>query len=92
MWIVLIIRFLGCPKEESSEMGDWDISGDRVLVNGIRKENLGGKTHLIRDCLSGAKRLKVLRDSLSIKSIDEEASSLEGQMTVLGQLPRESDV
>ncbi|KAL1643963.1 hypothetical protein SLS58_004638 [Diplodia intermedia] len=64
---VLVVKFL----REGSH-----VYGKLMLVNGDVKQNLGGKTSLVRSCTTEADRVEALRDVFGITLIDEEAQSV----------------
>ncbi|KAH6648574.1 hypothetical protein BKA67DRAFT_575225 [Truncatella angustata] len=79
---VLIVRFLGRVKETSNG-SDWEIYGKRMLVNGVVKENLGGKTQTLLECRTEAERVLALDAHFGIMLREEEALSIRGRGTDL---------
>jgi arylamine N-acetyltransferase len=81
---ILIVRFLGRTRGEAKgEDGEWEIYGKRMLLNGIIKENLGGKTHVLAECSTEAERVEALNTHFGIKLKEEEGSSIKGWLTTL---------
>lgn len=79
---VLVVRFLARQKLRGEE-GELEIYGKRMLVNGVVKENLGGKTHQLVSCKTEAERIDILRSHFKIKLSQEEADSIKNWVTDL---------
>ncbi|KAH7018301.1 uncharacterized protein B0I36DRAFT_368330 [Microdochium trichocladiopsis] len=76
---VLVVRFLRKEGEDDDKgQGAGGIYGKRMLVNHEVKENLGGKTTVIRTCTSEAERVAALRELLGIELTDEEVQGIKG--------------
>ena len=73
---VLVIKFL--------RRGD-EIYGKRMLVDGLVKENLGGKTTLIETCTTEAERIAALKTHFGITLTEEQKEGIRGLGT---ELPR----
>ncbi|KAI9641401.1 hypothetical protein NHQ30_010203 [Ciborinia camelliae] len=72
---VLIVAFVRGRDGEGREK----IVGKRMLVNGAVKENMGGKTKLVRICQSESERVVVLREVFGIRLTEEEMGGIEGR-------------
>ncbi|KXJ89443.1 arylamine N-acetyltransferase 2 [Microdochium bolleyi] len=68
---VLVVRFL-----RNAETGG--IYGKRMLVNAEVKENLDGKTAVVRTCRTEAERVAALRELLGIELTEEEVQGIKG--------------
>ncbi|KAI4598407.1 N-terminal acetyltransferase [Pestalotiopsis sp. 9143b] len=79
---VLVVRFLARQKPGGEE-GELEIYGKRMLVNGVVKENLGGKTRQLASCKTEAERIDVLRSQFNITLSQEEADSIKNWVTDL---------
>lgn len=82
---ILIVKFLRRPEEDGS--GEDQIYGKRMLVNGVIKENLGGKTNVIQECKSEPERIEALRTSFGIELTQDEVESIRGRNTELKSRP-----
>ncbi|ESZ90040.1 arylamine N-acetyltransferase 1 [Sclerotinia borealis F-4128] len=79
---VLIVAFVKGRDEESEEGGE-KIVGKRMLVNGAIKENMGGRTRLVRTCEGESQRVEVLRELFGIRLTEEEINGIEGSIAEL---------
>jgi hypothetical protein len=52
--------------------GDHEIYGKRMLINGVVKENLGGKTKVVEDCKTEQERLDALEKWFGMTFTEEE--------------------
>lgn len=77
----LIVMFLRRPKEDAP--GGVEIYGKRMLVNGMAKENLGGRTTVVQECQTEAERIHALKSWFGISLSDEEIDSIRGWHTEL---------
>ncbi|KAJ4983143.1 hypothetical protein SVAN01_11368 [Stagonosporopsis vannaccii] len=75
----LVVKFLRREKEDGS--GDEEIYGKRMLHNAVVKENLGGKTSVLKVCKSEAERVGVLRESFGMELTEEEREAVKGTAT-----------
>jgi arylamine N-acetyltransferase len=82
---LLIVRFLGRPKE-GGKVGEYEIYGKRMLVNGVIKENLGGKTRKLAECTTEMERVEALTTHFGITLKKEEVVSIKGWVTDLDLL------
>ncbi|EDN92849.1 hypothetical protein SS1G_08714 [Sclerotinia sclerotiorum 1980 UF-70] len=86
---VLVVGFLrGRDEGEGGGEGDREggeevIIGKRMLVNGVLKENLGGKTRVVRVCENEEERVRVLREVFGIVLLDEEIAGIRGRCVEL---------
>ncbi|RYP87422.1 hypothetical protein DL769_000518 [Monosporascus sp. CRB-8-3] len=83
---ILLIKFL--RREGGS--GQQEICGKRMLVNGLVKENLGGKTKVVQECKTEEEKIDVLDRYFGIRLTEEERLGIRGWATELPQ--RESAV
>lgn len=80
----IIVKFLRRPKAgPNGEDGGQEIYGKRMLVNGVVKENLGGKTHVVEDCKTEEQRLRALEKWFGMMFTDEEKAGIQGWGTEL---------
>jgi arylamine N-acetyltransferase len=77
----IIVKFLRRPKlgADSEE----EIYGKRMLIDGVVKENLGGKTKVVEDCKTEADRLAALGKWFGITLTEEEKTGIQGWGTEL---------
>jgi arylamine N-acetyltransferase len=83
---VLITLFLRRPNSEVP--GHEEIYGKRMLVNGTVKENLGGRTKIVRECTSEEERVEALREFFGIVLTQEERHAIRGKKVDLDRVPR----
>lgn len=81
--IVLIIRFLRRDNEE----GEPEIYGKVMLVNGEIKQNLGGKTVVVKVCTSEEERVDAIKTYFAISLNDDEIQGIKGWKTELTGRP-----
>ncbi|KAF7927008.1 uncharacterized protein EAE98_006392 [Botrytis deweyae] len=72
---VLIVAFVTGEDEHGREK----IVGKRMLINGDVKENMGGKTRLVKVCESESERVQVIREFFGIRLTDEEVGAMRGR-------------
>lgn len=76
---VLVVAFVKGEGEEGEEK----IVGKRMLVNGAVKENMGGKTKLVKICESESERVEILKEFFGITLTNEEIGGVKGQIAEL---------
>ncbi|KAI0547602.1 hypothetical protein F4679DRAFT_553433 [Xylaria curta] len=76
---VIAIKFLRRTREDGVE----EIYGKRMLVDGVVKENLGGKTAVIYECETEEERVAALKEYFDIHLTEEEKSAIKGWRTAL---------
>lgn len=76
---VLVVSFLRRAKED----GEQEVYGKRMLVDGVVKENLGGKTKVVQVCGSEEERVEALREWFGIRLTEEERKGIKGWRTEL---------
>jgi arylamine N-acetyltransferase len=82
---VIVVKFLrreGGGEEDENDSEN-EIYGKRMLVNGIVKENLGGKTRLVQECRTEEERVKALKEWFGIEITEEEQRAIVGFQTAL---------
>ena len=78
---VLVVKFLRRPK--AGVPGDAEIFGKRMMVDGVVKENLGGRTEVVRVCRYEGERVEALREWFGIELMGEERQGIRGWRTEL---------
>ena len=86
--MVLVVKFLrgvvdrdGDGDEGDGEEGKEErIYGKRMMVGGTVKENLGGKTRVVRVCGSEKERVDVLEGFFGIRLGGEEREGIRGRV------------
>jgi len=78
----IIVYFLRRSKS-GAENGDQEIYGKRMLVNGVVKENLGGKTKIVEDCKTEEQRLDALKKWFGMTFTEEEKVGIRDWVTEL---------
>lgn len=82
---VLIVKFLRRPVlENGTGEQNFDVEeifGKRMLVNGMVKENLGGRTRVVKECVSEAERIEALKEYFDIELNEEEIDGIKGWVT-----------
>ncbi|OMP81585.1 Arylamine N-acetyltransferase [Diplodia seriata] len=79
----LVVKFLRRDREGGGPAETGEIYGKLMLVHGEVKENLGGKTRLVRSCKSEPERLEVLRDVFGMTFTEEEQAGIRGRVSEL---------
>ncbi|KAK4498585.1 hypothetical protein PRZ48_011243 [Zasmidium cellare] len=64
---------------------DGRVIGKRMLIDGMVKENLGGKTKVVLECRTEPQRVEALREYFGISLTDEEVQAMRGWRTELGR-------
>lgn len=72
---VLVVKFL---RRASEETGEQEVYGKRTMVQATVKENLGGKTQLVKECKNEQERLETLREWFGIGVTREEEEAMRG--------------
>lgn len=85
---ICVVKFLRRARDDSEDIQGGkglhqEIFGKRMLVNDLVKENLGGKTRVIKICRGEEDRVKVLRDLFGIRLTEEEMYAIKGHKTEL---------
>jgi hypothetical protein len=81
---VLVIKFLGRPKEgEGGDVGHLEIFGKRMVVNGVVKENLGGKTKVIEEWTTESERVEGLERLFGMELTEDEIVGIRGWVSEL---------
>lgn len=75
----LVVRFLRGVGED----GGVRVVGKVMLVGGVVKRNLGGKTEVVKVCGTEAERVEALREWFEIVLTEEEARSIKGGVAEL---------
>lgn len=83
---VLMVKFL--RREIDAESHDQEIYGKRMLVDNVVKENLGGKTKVIKVLDTEAQRIESLREDFGVHLIPEEINAIRGRV---GDLDKHTD-
>ncbi|KAI9159127.1 hypothetical protein HJFPF1_07135 [Paramyrothecium foliicola] len=87
---LLTIKFLQQSVESGKDFeGQREIHGKRMLVNGVVKENLGGKTQVIFTCRTEEQRVEALGKYFQIFLTDEEKGGIRGYVSELPPTPRD---
>jgi len=80
----IIVKFLRRPKSDAKAgEDDQEIYGKRMLINGVIKENLGGKTAVVEDCKTEEQRLTALDKCFGISLTQDERDGIRGWGTEL---------
>jgi len=79
----LVIKFLRRRKVGGAEEDEVEVHGKRMLVNGVVKENLGGKTYVLQECKSEEERLEALEKWFGITFTQEEKEGIRGHVSEL---------
>ncbi|KAJ4293227.1 hypothetical protein N0V90_008509 [Kalmusia sp. IMI 367209] len=84
---MLIIKFLRRAREggevDAEGYAEQEVYGKRMLVNGVVKENVGGKTYVVQECGSEAERHEALEKWFGMRLSAEERSGIVGHVTEL---------
>jgi arylamine N-acetyltransferase len=76
---VLIVFFVRSQEED----GELRVTSKRMLVNGIVKENLGGRTEVVKVCKTEDERIKALNEFFGISLEEEEREAIIDRVTEL---------
>jgi arylamine N-acetyltransferase len=80
VFTVLIVLFQRSNEEDGEELR---ITGKRMLVNGVVKQNLGGRTEVVKVCETEEERIDVLKELFGITLEQEEKDAIVGRVTAL---------
>lgn len=72
--------------QEMTDTGDFRIYGKRMLVGGVVKENLGGKTRVLTECETEEERVAALREHFGLTLTEEEINGIKGFRSELRKL------
>ncbi|CAM1504679.1 Fc.00g022700.m01.CDS01 [Cosmosporella sp. VM-42] len=75
---VLVVKFL---RRDCGKIGGEEVYGKKMLVGATLKENLGGKTRVVKECGSEEERVQVLREEFGIELTEEEREGIRGHKT-----------
>ncbi|KAL2133014.1 hypothetical protein VTI74DRAFT_3020 [Chaetomium olivicolor] len=81
-WTVLAIRFLRGEVETGREE-EVRVVGKVMMVNGVVKKNVTGKTEVVKVCRTESERVEALREYFGILLTEEEAESIKGRKAEL---------
>lgn len=85
--MVLMVKFLRRSADGGAEGDDTDdrqeIYGKRMLVNGVVKENLGGKTKVLQECKTEEERIAALKTWFGVEMTSEEREAIRGHFSEL---------
>ena len=80
-WGLLVIKFL--RRRKQGDENAYEVCGKRILVDGVVKENLGGKTRVVETCASEDDRVAALGRWFGIELTEEERRGIVGWRTEL---------
>lgn len=80
-FMVLVVKFLRRAKGDGS--GKEEIFGKRMLVDGVVKENVGGRTEVVKVCADERERVEALREWFGIVLTEEEVKGIRRWRTEL---------
>ncbi|ROW08737.1 hypothetical protein VPNG_06474 [Cytospora leucostoma] len=75
---VMIVKFVLGENE--------NIIGKLMLVNGVVKRNMGGRTEVVEECTSESQRIKALEKWFGITLTDEETAGIKNTVTELKEI------
>lgn len=75
----IVIKFLRGKGDDGEEK----IVAKRMLVNGTVKENLGGKTKVVRECRAEEERIEAMKEWFGMTFTEEEREGIKGYVTEL---------
>lgn len=79
----LVVKFL--MRTAKGQPTGEEVYGKRMLVNDVIKENLGGKTTVVKELKSENERVEALRKYFGIELLQEEKEAIKGHKTeILG--------
>lgn len=78
---VLVIKFLRRHRQDGE--GEDEVFGKRMLVDGVVKENLGGKTVVVETCVTEEQRVGALQKWFGIVLTEVEKEGIIGWQTEL---------
>jgi hypothetical protein len=80
-WGLLVIKFLRRCKD--GDESAYEVYGKRMLVDGVVKENICGKTLVVETCATEDARITALRRWFGIELTEEERRGILGWKTQL---------
>lgn len=81
---VIIVKFLLGPDEAT---GEEKVVGKLMLVNGVVKRNMGGKTEVVEVCSTEPERISAMKNWFGIGLTEDEIAGIKG--TVMELTPAE---
>lgn len=78
---ILIVKFLRRPS--TTQNGEDEVYGKRMLVDGVVKENLSGKTVTVMECKTEEARVEAVKEWFGILLTDDERMAVRGYVTEL---------
>lgn len=79
---MLIVSFQR-RRKEGGAAHEYEIVGKRMLVDDVIKENLGGKTSVVKQCRSEDERVQEIRERFGITLTQEERAAIAGRQVCL---------
>lgn len=80
---VLAIKFLRRPRQLGDDQDLQEIYGKRMLLNGLVKENLGGKTRVVAELKTENDRLQAIDRLFGIRLTEDERQGIRNYLTEL---------
>lgn len=77
----LVVRFI--RGEKKGEDGRARVVGKVMLVNGLVKRNVTGRTEVVKECKTEAERVEALKEYFGITLTEEEKEAIKGWRTEL---------
>lgn len=77
---VIVVKFILGPDEAT---GDEKVVGKLMLVNGIVKRNMGGKTEVVEVCKTEPERIQALKKWFAIEFTEDEIAGIKDTVTEL---------
>lgn len=82
---MLVIKFLRRSGDGDGDGGGGEIYGKVMMVDGVVKRNLGGKTEVVRVCESEEERVGALGEYFGITLTEDEKEGIRGRELELGK-------
>lgn len=85
---ILAVKFIraspeAVPGAGKEATGELEVAGKVMLADGVLKENMGGKTRVLKECRTEKERVEVLREYFGVHLTDEQREGIKGFETEL---------
>lgn len=80
---VLVVKFVREKTKEAENGSEEKIVGKRMMADAVVKENMGGRTSVVKVCRTEPERVQVLREVFGISLTEDDVEGIRGLKTQL---------